>query len=207
MLVKFDTLLLWCLVQVCILCMQGGLSSPLTSLGRKAVSSSLSIAPSFFKSCDYQLYSPKLKQEVALSSLVNSCKEQGQRGSLLLFLTHAGDLSSFELTQQLLHYQAQLGDVNIVTIMPGATSANAEQFCTLTKLPAEKLYVDRSTNLYRELSFGGGFLHSQRQLVPAYLRLLPMLMGVGSPGTIQEVLRGYVGDRSAPSAWIKRSLR
>lgn len=33
--------------------------------------------------------------------------------------------------------------------------------------------------------------------VNAYIKLLPMLAGIGSPGTVGEVLRGYVGDRNA----------
>lgn len=197
---RLQVLALWSLLLVSMLCWQC-CSSPITGLGRKTISSS------FFKCFDYSLYQPATDRNVALSSLVNVCKEQKQRGSLLLFLTHLGDLSSFELTQQLLHYQPQLADVNIITIAPGATSQNALKFSELTTLPLSQLSVDASAGLYEELSFGKGFLAQQSDKVSPYVRLLPMLMGIGSPGTIQEVLRGYVGDKTASSAWIKRSLK
>ncbi len=200
--------LLPCVLLFHVICL--GRGSPITSLGRKArVGSTVSttLTSSFFKCFDYPLYAPASDRTVPLSSLVSRAKDQQQKGSLLLFLTHLGDLSSFELTQQLLHYQSQLQDVNVITIAPGATYKNAEMFSQLTKLPLDQLHVDVTCNLYSELSFGTGFLYPQRRVLPAYVRLLPMLMGIGSPGTIQEVLRGYVGDRTAPSAWIKENLR
>ena len=33
-----------------------------------------------------------------------------------------------------------------------------------------------------------------------------MLLGVGSPGTVQEVVRGYVGDRDAPEVFAGGSV-
>ena len=33
--------------------------------------------------------------------------------------------------------------------------------------------------------------------ISPYAKLLPMLMGIGSPGTLQEVVRGYVGDKES----------
>lgn len=34
-----------------------------------------------------------------------------------------------------------------------------------------------------------------------------MLMGIGSPGTIQAVLKGYVGDADADASWIASTLQ
>ena len=55
--------------------------------------------------------------------------------------------------------------------------------------------------LYRELGFSRGFAPDLEGVSP-YLKLLPMLAGAGSPGTVREVLRGYVGDRDAPEVFL-----
>jgi len=48
------------------------------------------------------------------------------------------------------------------------------------------LYRTDSTGaMYRALGFSPGFAPDAQ--VSPYLKLLPMLMGIGSPGTIQEV--------------------
>jgi hypothetical protein len=76
-----------------------------------------------------------------------------------------------------------------------------QQFCQFTGFPEESLFVDphaelhRTLNLYPGLSFKlPGFSPPQN----AWLNLLLMCAGIGSPGTLAEVLRGYWGDRQAP---------
>jgi hypothetical protein len=59
---------------------------------------------------------------------------------------------------------------------------------------------DPSGELYRALGFSPGFAPDVK--ISAYAKLLPMLAGIGSPGTIQEVLRGYTGDRSAKPVFV-----
>jgi len=49
-------------------------------------------------------------------------------------------------------------------------------------------------------------LQAQTNGVSPYLRLLPMLVGLGSPGTLQKVIYGYFGDRSWEPLWIKAQL-
>ena len=49
--------------------------------------------------------------------------------------------------------------------------------------------------LYVRLGFSEGAFPDQN--LNEYVRLLPMLAGIESPGTLQEVIRGYVGDRDA----------
>jgi hypothetical protein len=69
------------------------------------------------------------------------------------------------------------------------------KFAELLGFPEELLLADPTGDLYRALGFSPGFAPDAN--ISAYAKLLPMLAGIGSPGTIQEVLRGYVGDRSA----------
>lgn len=84
--------------------------------------------------------------------------------------------------------------------------SNAKRFSAFTKFPLDLLHLDTTGDLYKALGFYRGFL-GEVGFVNPYLKFWPMLMGVGSPGTIPEVLRGYMGDKDASSAWIKQSLR
>lgn len=140
-------------------------------------------------------------QQSTLSELTRGKK------SLLVFLTHLGDLSSWELAQKLLYYIPQIvaADINLVAVAPGATSEHATEFCLKTGLPIDNLYIDFEAESYNKLNFEKGFMPNAP--ISPYLKLLPMLMGIQSEGTIGEVLRGYVGDKTAPSGWIKSTLR
>jgi hypothetical protein len=159
---------------------------------------------SFFKYNDYSIYSPFKQRETLFSNIIS----REEKGSVVLFLTHLGDLASFELAQQAVYYLPQIRSkkIGFLAITPGAKQESAEKFCSLTNFPIENLYIDKSAKLYDELQFSKGFLPQNSNISP-YLKLLPMLMGIGSPGTIPEVLRGYFGDKNAPSSWIQESLR
>ncbi|EIE18540.1 hypothetical protein COCSUDRAFT_60209 [Coccomyxa subellipsoidea C-169] len=115
-------------------------------------------------------------------------------------MTHFGDLSSWELAQKLKKKlpdlqarQAKLGK-KVIAVGLGSTE-NARAFARALDFPLDLLYADSTGAVYRALGFSPGFAPDAD--VSPYLKLLPMLMGIGSPGTIQEVLRGYIGDRSA----------
>ncbi len=68
-----------------------------------------------------------------------------------------------------------------------------QEFSRVLRFPIDKLYADPSGAAVKALSFSPGFAPSLE--ISPYAKLMPMLMGIGSPGTVQEVLRGYVGDR------------
>eukprot|EP01039_Chlorochromonas_danica_P009957 gene9957-11007_t len=159
---------------------------------------------SFFQHSDHTIQSLQnpTSPPIPLSSLVQG----GLRGNLLIFLSHCADLSSFELAQEIRHYSPQIEDAGIsLAVVTLGSIENAKEFAKLTALPSKYLYVDSTAAIYRDLGFSRGPLPTQP--VSPYLRLGAMLMGIGSPGTIEEVLRGYLGDRKAPSAWIHSSLR
>ena len=65
----------------------------------------------------------------------------------------------------------------------------------LNKFPTTNLYAVNDLELYVRLGFSQGAFPDQN--LNEYVRLLPMLAGIESPGTLQEVIRGYVGDRDA----------
>jgi hypothetical protein len=126
---------------------------------------------------------------------------------LLVFLTHLGDLSSWELAQKLAYYMPQIenASIDLVAVAPGGEISHAHEFCFKTGMPIDKLYLDLKATSYDALKFDKGFMPEAN--ISPYLKLLPMLMGIQSEGTIAEVLRGYAGDKTAPSGWIKSTLR
>lgn len=171
--------------------MLGVHASPITMRGKA------SPLTNFASISSYKVLSPSRGTEISLGQVISGDyndhmlqkRNKAQNGHVILFLTHLADLASFELAQQVIYYLPQLSNQNtlLTAISPGASIANAEKFCSLTNFPINHLLIDSSADLYRRyLPFNRGFLADQGG-ISAYLKLLPMLMGIGSPGTIQEV--------------------
>ncbi len=119
--------------------------------------------------------------------------EQGRR--LVLLLTQLGDFDSMEYAQALVPVLPELEAAGIRTLAIAiGDQAGAERFCHYTGFPQEALEVDaepalhRALGLYKGLKTPGG----------PWPGLLLMCAGIGSPGTLAEVVRGYRGDRNAP---------
>eukprot|EP00882_Tetradesmus_deserticola_P017039 GHRQ01018226.1.p1 GENE.GHRQ01018226.1~~GHRQ01018226.1.p1 ORF type:complete len:297 (+),score=106.89 GHRQ01018226.1:869-1759(+) len=113
------------------------------------------------------------------------------------FLTHFADLSSWEYAQKLSQRvlpQLREQGLQVITVGLGSPQ-NARIFSSTLDFPLEGLYADPTGACYSALGFSPGFAPGAD--INPYLKLLPMLAGIGSPGTLQEVIRGYVGDRSA----------
>ena len=73
-------------------------------------------------------------------------------------------------------------------------AAGADSFCSYTGFPRESLEVDAEPALHREL----GLYEGLKTPGGPWPGLLLMCAGIGSPGTLAEVFRGYRGDRNAP---------
>lgn len=117
----------------------------------------------------------------------------GQR-RLVLILPQLGDFDSLEYAQQLVPVWPRLEAAAIAVLAIGiGAAAGAERFCAFTGFPAARLQVEsepwlhHALGLYQGLQLPGG----------PWPSLLLMCAGIGSPGTLVEVLRGYSGDRSA----------
>ncbi|KAF0652244.1 hypothetical protein L107_15182 [Cyanobium sp. Copco_Reservoir_LC18] len=119
------------------------------------------------------------------------------RGSrrLVLLLSQLGDFDSLEYAQALVPVlpQLQAAGIAVLAIAIG-DEAGRERFCAFTGFPSERLLVDAEPHLHRDL----GLYEGLRQAGGPWPNLLLMCAGLGSPGTLAEVLRGYTGDRSAP---------
>jgi hypothetical protein len=122
------------------------------------------------------------------------------RQQLILVWPQLGDFDSLEYAWWLKREAAQLQGLEVRAIGIGNLEAG-KRFCEYTGFPADKLWLDPTAELHRELGlYEGlalkvpGFKSGQN----AWLNLLLMCAGIGSPGTLKEVFRGYRGDRSAP---------
>lgn len=129
-----------------------------------------------------------------LQRLQNKTDMNGGR-RLVVLLPQLGDFDSIEYSQALVPALQGLEAAGIKLLAIGiGDQAGADRFCSYTGLPSEFLEVDAEPLLHRKLGLYEG-LKTPGGPWPA---LLMMCAGIGSPGTLAEVFRGYRGDRKAP---------
>jgi hypothetical protein len=122
------------------------------------------------------------------------------RSCLVLVWPQLGDFDSLEYAWWLQRESARLANLDIRAIGIGNLAAG-EQFCEYTGFPRAQLWLDPIAAIHRELGLYAGLALKVPGFKPsqnAWLNLLLMCAGIGSPGTLTEVFRGYRGDRSAP---------
>jgi hypothetical protein len=121
---------------------------------------------------------------------------------LMLVLPQLGDFDSLEYAWWLQHSasKGQLTDLEIRAVGIG-DRASGQRFCAYTGFPDEHLFMDPTAELHRQLGLYSGLSFKVPKLSSAqnaWINLILMCAGIGSPGTLAEVLRGYRGDRAAP---------
>jgi hypothetical protein len=120
-----------------------------------------------------------------------------QRGGrrLVVLLPQLGDFDSIEYAQALVPVLPRLEAAGIALLAIGiGNDASRRRFCDFTGFPIDRLQVDPEPVLHRAL----GLYEGLQWLGGPWPNLLLMCAGIGSPGTLAEVLRGYMGDRKAP---------
>jgi AhpC/TSA antioxidant enzyme len=120
---------------------------------------------------------------------------------LVLVWPQLGDFDSLEYAWWLQRESALLQAQNIAVRAVGiGDRASGQQFCRFTQFPEDWLFVDPNAAVHRQLNLYGGLslkLPGLSTAQNAWLNLMLMCAGIGSPGTLAEVLRGYKGDRTA----------
>ena len=118
----------------------------------------------------------------------------GQRRLVLLW-GQLGDFDILEYAHALVPQLPRLVQAGVaIQAIAIGHEAGRDRFCAYTGFPAARLLVHREPTLHRALDLDEGL---QLPIGP-WGNLLLMCAGIGSPGTLREVLRGYTGDRSAP---------
>jgi len=144
--------------------------------------------------------------------------------TLVVILPQLGDLDSCEYAEALTNILPDLERANINLRVIGIGNCKSAHMLSLyTGLPLENLYVDPSADLHASLQlhkgpdwdlpewipepllvwfvqnvFGSSSQKDPMLVARAWLNYMAMCLGVASPGTLAEILRGYLGDKSAP---------
>jgi hypothetical protein len=121
---------------------------------------------------------------------------------LVLIWSQLGDFDNLEYAWWLKRKSEilQAKGISVRAIGIGDRSSG-EKFCSYTGFPPECLFIDPTATIHRELNLYSGlslkfpFLSAEKA---AYLNLILMCAGIGSPGTLAEVWRGYKGDLQSP---------
>jgi hypothetical protein len=138
---------------------------------------------------DLQVTNSATEESVDASKLLKS----GTNATLLAMLTPFADFDSFELAQSIAKRQHSLDTRSIDVIAIGIGSlSGAQLFAHKTGFPSACLYCDPDAGVHKRLNLYGGLFN--RGGLPG---LLLMCAGIGSPGTLREVARGYVGDKTS----------
>lgn len=135
-----------------------------------------------------------------IKPILDGCSNSSQL--LVLIWSQLGDFDNLEYAWWLQREKEKLSskEITVRAIAIGNRNSGVK-FCEYTGFPQEWLFVDTNAEihtilgLYRGLSIQFPLLSTSQK---AWLNLVLMCAGIGSPGTLKEVFRGYKGDRQAP---------
>lgn len=136
----------------------------------------------------------------------------GNGTTMLFFITHFGDFNSWEVLQRLrtARREGRLGGASVAVVGIGTIEAGRKLAEFLDLPEGLDLYADASGACHRALGFSQGALPQYADQLNPYFRVFLMLLGVGSPGTIQTVLSGYFGNRdftAEQTSWVDEALK
>ncbi|MDM9580463.1 peroxiredoxin-like family protein [Nostoc sp. GT001] len=121
---------------------------------------------------------------------------------LILVWPQLGDFDSLEYAWWLQRKAKKLPPEKLAIRAVGIGSrTSGTRFCQYTGFPPENLFVEPNAELHHQLKLYSGLnltLPGLSVSHQAWLNLMLMCAGFGSPGTLREVFRGYRGDRQAP---------
>lgn len=136
----------------------------------------------------------------AIVPILSGCESANRL--LAIVCPQLGDFDSLEYAWWLQREQNQLAATGTIVRMVGiGDRSSGQKFCDFTGFPAESLFIDRRAELHTKLELYRGLAIAVPGLSAAqnaWVNLILMCAGIGSPRTLAEVFRGYKGDRSAP---------
>lgn len=151
--------------------------------------------------------------------------ESSGRKALIVVMPQLGDFESVEYARMLKQVLPDLKQANIALRIIGIGNCKtAHMFSLFTGIPLECIRVDPSASVHSALQlhrgpnwdvpdwipseiidwFAKDVCGNDNQKIPAkevarsWLNYMAMCAGIAAPGTLPEILRGYLGDKSAP---------
>jgi AhpC/TSA antioxidant enzyme len=150
----------------------------------------------------YSIFQQIDRQRVSDGEIVPILSGCEAKRLLVVVCPQLGDFDSLEYAWWLQRERKQLEDAGLIVRMVGIGDRSAGlKFCDFTGFPPDWLFIDPDAKLHSQLDLYPGLslkLPSFSTGQNAWLNLILMCAGIGSPGTLREVFRGYKGDRSAP---------
>ncbi|NET44437.1 peroxiredoxin-like family protein [Okeania sp. SIO2B3] len=135
-----------------------------------------------------------------ISPIFSGCENVNRL--LVLIWSQLGDFDNLEYAWWLQRESAKLQAKGVTIRAIGiGDRASGLKFCGYTGFPTECLFVDPDAQLHQELELYQGLTSKFPLLTTgqsAWVNLMLMCAGIGSPGTLGEVFRGYLGDKKAP---------
>jgi hypothetical protein len=154
------------------------------------------------KTCPSSIFQQTDRQRVSDGEIVPILSGCETRRLLVIVCPQLGDFDSLEYAWWLQRDRQQLAERGLTIRMVGIGDRSAGlKFCEFTGFPSEWLFVDPDAKLHAQLDLYPGLslkLPGFSAAQNAWFNLILMCAGIGSPGTLREVFRGYIGDRSAP---------
>ncbi len=134
-------------------------------------------------------------QKNNLNKLIKDFKFSGSKKyKLIVLLGLLGDFDSFEYAINLKKFMnnTQSIDIDIFAIAIG-NKIGKNKFCKFTGFPINNLEVVHDNKIHQGLMVSKGVDIG----LGGWINMLVMLSGINSLKTIQEVFRGYTGDRNS----------
>ncbi len=120
--------------------------------------------------------------------------QNSSKSELIIIFGLLGDFDSLEYAQKLVPLLSRIDDSGINLIALGiGTQLSRLKFCSFTGFPVDKLLVFSDNKIHRELELFEG----PKQRFGSIFNFLLMCAGISSPGTVKEVIRGYLGDKNS----------
>ena len=130
-----------------------------------------------------------------INNLVEEFNFKGEgRFKLIVLFGLLGDFDSFEYAINLKNFIDKHQDKNLDVFAIAIGNQNGkEKFCNFTGFSKENLIVVSDNQIHNNLKVSRGLDIG----LGGWVNMLLMLSGINSFKTIQEVIRGYTGDRKA----------
>ncbi len=141
----------------------------------------------------------KYISSVLLNEVGSTSSIKSGRKRLIVVLGLLGDFDSIEYAQNLYKARHLLHKSNILlSIIAIAKSSAGKRFCNYTGIERACLFLKQDNSIHDKIGLSKGLETGFGNII----NMILMCAGIGSEGTLKEVIRGYLGDRSSEQIFL-----